>query len=163
MTPQEKVEFAKLPSLQLDDIEQVEYIHTIAEGWAYPLKRFMNEQELIESMNMNTVTCDEGKRHILSVPITQYLTKEQKSELEGHPRIVLKSSDEVLAVVEQPEFFDNRKEEICAKTFGTKSIKHPKIQRIYEQGDYLLSGESMRFTQVPVYNDGLDKYRLNPA
>ena len=21
----------------------------------------------------------------------------------------------------------------------------------------------MRFTQVPVYNDGLDKYRLNPA
>ena len=57
MSAQEKVEFAKLPSLQLDDIEQVEYIHTIAEGWAYPLQRFMNEQELIESLNMNTVTC----------------------------------------------------------------------------------------------------------
>ena len=78
MSPQEKVEFAKLPALHLDDIEQVEYIHTIAEGWAYPLKRFMNEQELIESLNMNTVTCEEGKRHIMSVPITQYVTKEQK-------------------------------------------------------------------------------------
>jgi 3'-phosphoadenosine 5'-phosphosulfate synthase len=121
MTPQERTEFAKLPSLHLDDIEQVEYIHTIAEGWAYPLKRFMNEQELIESLNMNTVTCEEGKRHILSVPITQYLTGEQKSELEGHSKIALKWADEVLAVIEEPEFFDNRKEEISTKTFGTAS------------------------------------------
>jgi 3'-phosphoadenosine 5'-phosphosulfate synthase len=79
LTPHEKVEFAKLPSLHLDDVEQVEYIHTIAEGWAYPLQAFMNEQELIESLNMNTVTCKNGKRHILSVPITQHVTAEQKS------------------------------------------------------------------------------------
>jgi hypothetical protein len=51
-------------------------LQTIAEGWAYPLKRFMSEQELIESLNMNTVTDENGEKHILSVPITQHVTSE---------------------------------------------------------------------------------------
>lgn len=56
MTDAEKEEFNKLPFIELDDMEQVNFLQTISEGWAFPLKRFMNEQELIESMNMNTVT-----------------------------------------------------------------------------------------------------------
>jgi ATP sulfurylase len=82
--------------------------------------------------------------------------------LEKHRKFTLRWADDILAVVEDPEFFDNRKEEICAKTFGTRSLKHPKIQRIYSQGDYLVSGK-MRFTKTPTYNDGMDKYRLTPA
>jgi ATP sulfurylase len=39
-------------------------------------------------------------------------------------------SDDVLAVIEEPEFYDNRKEEIACKTFGTRSVKHPKIERM---------------------------------
>ena len=56
MTDSEKLEFNNLPSIEIDDMEQVHYLSTLSEGWAYPLNRFMNEQELIESMNMNTIT-----------------------------------------------------------------------------------------------------------
>ena len=128
----------------------------------------MNEQELIESLNMNTITDEHGKRHILSVPITQYVTDKQRSDFQGVDRIAIKcsklsgSEDDVLAIIEKPEFFDNRKEEICTKTFGTSSLRHQKIERIYKQGDYLVSGESMQFTKRITFNDGLDQYRLTP-
>jgi len=139
------------------------FLQTIAEGWAYPLRRFMNEQELIESLNMNTVTDEEGKKHILSVPITQHITAEQKEQMEGQSQVALKFNNEVFAIIEEPEIFDNRKEEICAKTFGTSSQKHPMIKEIHAQGDYLLSGKEMRFTNEVTFDDGLDQYRLTPA
>jgi len=166
MTDSEREEFNKLPVLELDDIEQVHYLHTISEGWAYPLERFMNEQEFLESMNMNTVTDKDGNKHILSVTITQYVTEEQKKALEGKKRVAIKCSmvsDDVLAVIEEPEFYPNRKEEICAKTFGTSSTKHPKIERITAQPDWLISGKSMRFTQRIKFNDDMDQYRMTPA
>jgi 3'-phosphoadenosine 5'-phosphosulfate synthase len=78
MTAAERAEFNALPVLEIEDMEQVNYIHTIAEGWAFPLERFMNEQEFIESMNMNTITDKDGKKHILSVPITHHITAAQK-------------------------------------------------------------------------------------
>ena len=133
MTEEERVELNKLPSIEIDDMEQVHYLSTLSEGWAFPLNRFMNEQELIESMNMNTITDADGETLICSVPITQYVTKDQMENLKGHSQIALRCkslSDDVLAVIEQPEFYDNRKEEIACKTFGTRSLKHPKIERM---------------------------------
>ena len=53
--------------------------------------------------------------------------------LKGCQRIALRCSqisEDVLAVIEEPEFYDNRKEEISCKTFGTRSLKHPKIERM---------------------------------
>ena len=70
MTESEREQFNKLPSIEIDDLEQVHYLSTLSEGWAFPLNRFMNEQELIESMNMNTITDKDGNKHICSVPIT---------------------------------------------------------------------------------------------
>jgi len=114
---------------------------------------------------MKTVTDEVGKRHLLSVPITQSLTADQKAELEGESRIALKCSalgDDVLAVIEKPVFFDNRKEEICTRTFGTFSPEHPKAKVIMEQGDFLVSGESMTFTKKVTFSDGMDQWRLTP-
>jgi hypothetical protein len=146
MTDAEHAEFKKLPSIELDDIQQVQCISTISEGWAYPLNRFMNEQELIESMNMNTITDADGERHIQSVPITQYVTKDQMEALKDEKKIALTWKGDVLAVIEDPEFFDNRVEEISTKTFGTRSANHPFIARMEQQGEYLVSGAKMRFT-----------------
>lgn len=47
LTEAEKNEFETLKSIDLE-IEQVEYLQTIAQGWAYPLKNFMNELQLLE-------------------------------------------------------------------------------------------------------------------
>ena len=80
LTVEQKAEYDALEVLDVD-IEQAEYIQTIAQGWAYPLNRFMNELELLECMHTKMITDQSGKKHILSVPITQHVTAEQKEKL----------------------------------------------------------------------------------
>ncbi len=115
---------------------------------------------------MKTLTDGTGKRHLFSVPITQHCTKEQMLALKGEKRIAVKctalGSDEVYAIIENPVFFENRKEEISARVFGTLSSKHPKVERIMSQGDYLVSGSHMRYVKNVEFRDGLDIYRQTP-
>jgi 3'-phosphoadenosine 5'-phosphosulfate synthase len=126
----------------------------------------MDEMQLLEVMQMKTLTVN-GHKHLFSVPITQHVTKEQKEALKGEKRIALRSpkvlSGEVLAVIENPVFYENRKEEISTRIFGTFSLKHPKIERIVEQGDFLVTGSSMKFVRNVEFNDQLDQYRITPA
>ncbi len=85
-------------------------------------------------MQMKTLTDGTGKRHLFSVPITQHCTKEQMIALKSEKRSALKctalGNDDVYAVIENPVFYENRKEEISARIFGTLSTKHPKVERI---------------------------------
>jgi 3'-phosphoadenosine 5'-phosphosulfate synthase len=60
-------------------------------------------------------------------------------------------------------FFDNRKEEICSRTFGTFSTKHPAAAVIMAQGDFLVSGSGMRFFKRVQFHDGIDQFRLTPS
>jgi len=153
-----------LPKLNISKT-QAEFLQTIGEGWAFPLKRFMNEMELLEVLQMQTVTDETGHPHLLSVPITQHVTAEEKAALEGAASVALvcpELGEDVLAVINGPQFFDNRKEEISTRTFGTFSLKHPRVEVIMQEGDFLISGESMHFTKHVMFNDGLDKYRMNP-
>ena len=163
-TEEQEAEYKTLEVLDVD-IEQIEYLQTIGQGWAYPLKRFMNEQELLECMQLKMITGEDGKKHLLSVPITQHITEEDKKRFEGKKKIAIKCSklsDEVLAVIEEPEIFENRKEEICTRIFGTFGKTHPKVERILAQGDWLISGKNMHFVKNVEFNDGLDHYRMTP-
>ena len=148
------------------DEHQCQYLQTIGDGWAFPLKRFMNELELLEVMHMKTLTDASGHKHLMSVPITQHVTAAQKAELANEKKIAIKCTafcgDKVLAVISNPVFFENRKEEICARTFGCFSVKHPKSATIFEQGEFLVSGESMRFFHRITFNDNMDQYRKTP-
>lgn len=163
-TEEESKSYADLKVLNIDK-QQAEYLQTIGDGWAFPLKRFMNEMELLEVLHMKTITDEVGKRHLLSVPITQPVTAEEKAALEGQAKIALKCpelGDDVLAVINGPTFFDNRKEEICTRSFGTFSTRHPKAEIYMAQGDFLVSGESMHFVKRVAFNDNLDQWRLTP-
>jgi len=59
-------------------------------------------------------------------------------------------------------FFENRREEISTRVFGTFGKTHPKIERIMAQGEFLVSGKSMRFLRDVEFNDGMDGYRMTP-
>jgi 3'-phosphoadenosine 5'-phosphosulfate synthase len=161
----EACEAETLPFIDLD-VHQVQYLQTISEGWAYPLTGFMNEMQLVESLHMKTVTDATGKAHLMSVPITQHVSAEQKAALEGKDKVALRCSavagDKVLAVMHKPVFFDNRKEEICTRTFGCFSAKHPCAETIMKQGDFLVSAASTSFYERIRFNDGIDKYRYTP-
>jgi 3'-phosphoadenosine 5'-phosphosulfate synthase len=116
-------------------------------------------------MQMKTLTDNVGKRHLFSVPITQHCTKEQMLSLKNEKKIALTCSalsGDVYAIIENPVFYENRKEEISARFFGTLSTKHPKVERILCQGDYLVTGSSMRYVKNVEFNDGMDIYRLTP-
>lgn len=56
-TPSEEelAEFNTLKSIEIE-VEQAEYVQTIGQGWAYPLNKFMDELQLLESMQMKTLT-----------------------------------------------------------------------------------------------------------
>ena len=133
ITESEQLELNALKYIEID-VEQAEYLQTLGQGWAAPLDKFMNEMQLLEVMHMKTLTDTTGFKHLFSVPITQHATKEQFGELKSETRIALRCprvcNNEVLAVIENPVFFDNRKEEICARIFGTFSLKHPKVENI---------------------------------
>ena len=153
----------ELESVTIDE-ERVQLLHVLADGWAGKLNNFMNEMELLEVLHYKTITDKNGQRYLHSVPITWPVSKESAEKLENQPRIALRhfSTNEVLGVIEKPVFFLNRKEEICTRLFGTHSKEHPKVQKMYEEGDYLLTGESLKVVKKVLYNDGLDEYRLTP-
>jgi 3'-phosphoadenosine 5'-phosphosulfate synthase len=100
---------------------------------------------------------------LMSVPITQPVTKEEHEHLKDEKKIALKYKGEIYAVIHEPVFFENRKEEICSRTFGTFSEKHPKAEYIMSQGDMLVSGARCHFFKRVVFNDGIDHFRLTPC
>jgi 3'-phosphoadenosine 5'-phosphosulfate synthase len=94
------------------------------------------------------------------------VSKDEHDALKAEKKIAIKCtkiSQNVIAVIENPVFFENRKEEISARVYGTFSLKHPKIERVFSQGDFLVSGSKMRFIEEIKFNDDMDHYRLTPT
>ena len=161
-TAEEAAAHELLPAVEIDE-HQAQYLQTIGDGWAFPLTRFMNEMELLESMQMKTVTDAEGKRHLLSVPITMHVTEDQKAAIGDAAAFAIKYKGKIYATVKEPCFFENRKEEICSRTFGSFSPNHAGAGPIMAQGEWLVSGSSMHFTKRVTFDDGMDKYRFTPS
>eukprot|EP00755_Sulcionema_specki_P038180 Sspe_Gene.23455::Locus_9109_Transcript_1_1_Confidence_1.000_Length_3391::g.23455::m.23455/K13811/PAPSS; 3'-phosphoadenosine 5'-phosphosulfate synthase len=79
-------------------------------------------------------------------------------------RVVLVSpAGEPVAVLQDPEVYDFRKEEMITRSWGSWDPDHPYIKELIEPaGDYLLGGELFRIRRIK-FRDGLDKWRLTPA
>jgi len=173
-----------LPKVRLTDID-LNWLQTIGEGWAAPLKGFMREGTLLQTLHFNSILVDpynttgnaalnEQKtefnnliapphtRVSMSVPIVLPCTAYTKKHIEesGKKAIALMTKDgKAVAILRNPEIYNNRKEEIVARIFGVIDPGHPYIKHIYSGGDYLIGGEIELLERIR-YNDGLDKYRL---
>ncbi|KAM6956240.1 bifunctional 3'-phosphoadenosine 5'-phosphosulfate synthase 2-like, partial [Aplochiton taeniatus] len=66
-----------------------------------------------------------------------------------------------VAILRNPEFYEHRKEERCARQWGTTCPKHPYIKMVMEGGDWLVGGDLEVLERIR-WNDGLDQYRLTP-
>ncbi len=99
----------------------------------------------------------------------------------GQEAFTLRYQGKPVAIMRQPEIYEHRKEERCARTWGMSNKGHPYIkvgdgtlrtkhagthvfllQMVYESGDWLAGGEIEALEPIR-WNDGLDKYRLTPA
>ena len=82
--------------------------------------------------------------------------------------MALTRNGRLIAILDDIEIYAHRKEERCARVFGTVDAGHPSIEAIMQQGDYLIGGDLKvlirSFNDDPdVASDGLNEYRLTPA
>lgn len=169
--------------------EDVHWLQIIGEGWAAPLRGFMREGVYLQSLHFSSVLCDtdnltdgnlalhkstnfseyssefvsKGQRVNMPVPIVLPINDAAKGRIGEFKQVVLVSpSGEELALLNNPEVYDHRKEERITRTFGAMDNGHPYIAEILKSGDYLLGGEIELLSRIN-YNDDLDQYRLTPT
>ena len=183
---QQRIEEAStLPQVLLTDID-LNWLQTIGEGWVAPLKGFMREGTLLETLHFNSVLVDPFNltgnvdrleqttnfanfpphapptRVSMPIPITLSLTSYTKERIEesGASAVALVTRmGHTVAILRNPEIYENRKEEIVTRMFGVIDMDHPYIHNIYMGGDYLIGGEVELLDRIK-YNDGLDEWRM---
>ena len=173
-----------LPKALLTDID-VNWLQTIGEGWAAPLKGFMREGALLQTIHFRSLLVDPHnltgtkamnelktdfldfkstppKRVSMSVPIVLPCTDFTKKEIETsgeHEVALVNKFGQILAILRHPEIYRNRKKEIVTRVFGIIDRGHPYVRHIYSGGDWLIGGEVELLGRIK-YNDGLDQWRL---
>jgi 3'-phosphoadenosine 5'-phosphosulfate synthase len=152
---------AKMVSLPLSQ-EEMEWVHVLAEGWATPLEGFMTERQYLQSLHYEHLVLPDGSMVPMPVPIVKACTTAEKATIEGQAEIALKAPDgSIVAIMAKPQVYEHLKEERAGRTFGITHKEHPYIKLIYEAGDWLVGGK-VTVIKPPVYNDGMDQYRLSP-
>ncbi|OUC48578.1 sulfate adenylyltransferase [Trichinella nativa] len=136
---------SQMPKLSLEKID-LQWLQVLSEGWATPLSGFMTETQYLQTQ---------------SIPIVLPVTSEEKAKLENADLIALCYDGHTMAILLKPEFYPHRKEERCARQFGTCHLGHPTVKMIMQAGDWLVGGEVKTLKPIK-WNDGLDQYRLTP-
>lgn len=186
LVAQRKEEAKTLPQVLINNID-LNWLQVIGEGWAAPLKGFMREGALLETLHFNSILTDTfnitgnkdrihsktqfsnfpetlpPNRISMSVPITLSITSFTKDLIEkyssGAEAVALVTQmGKTVAILRNPEIYNNRKEEIVTRMFGVIDMDHPYIHHIYSGGDYLIGGEVELLERIK-YNDGLDVWR----
>ncbi|KAH0623576.1 hypothetical protein JD844_006482 [Phrynosoma platyrhinos] len=146
-------------NVTVDKELDLQWVQVLSEGWATPLKGFMREKEFLQVIHFGTLL-DDGVIN-LSIPIVLPISSEDKKRLEGCSAFTLEFNGRRVAMLKNPEFFEHRKEERCARVWGTTCAKHPHVKMVMESGDWLAGGDLFVLERIK-WNDGLDQYRLTP-
>lgn len=77
-----------------------------------------------------TVFRSKNKGHIenQTIPIVLPCKTEDKERLSSSSTIALCYKEKLIALLKEPEFYGHRKEERCARIFGTTNPEHPYIK-----------------------------------
>ncbi|XP_063047606.1 bifunctional 3'-phosphoadenosine 5'-phosphosulfate synthase 2-like [Engraulis encrasicolus] len=153
-----KADAAILPTITINKLD-VQWVQVLSEGWASPLKGFMREREYLQTLHFNNLL--DGGSINMSIPIVLPVSTETKEQLDGSAAVALEFQGVRVAILRNPEFFPHRKEERCARQWGTSCPKHPYIKMVLEGGDWLVGGDLEVFERIR-WGDGLDQYRLTP-
>ncbi|CAG11479.1 unnamed protein product [Tetraodon nigroviridis] len=154
-----------LPTVQIGKVD-MQWVQVLAEGWATPLNGFMREREYLQCLHFDCLL--DGGVINLSVPVVLPVSTADKERLDGVTAMALVYEGRRVAILRNPEFYEHRKEERCARQWGTTCKDHPYIKAslrrcmVMESGDWLVGGDLQVLDRI-YWNDGLDQYRLTPA
>ncbi|KAM4636245.1 bifunctional 3'-phosphoadenosine 5'-phosphosulfate synthase 2 isoform 2-T2 [Discoglossus pictus] len=158
MLSQAQAEAKSLPSLEITKLD-LQWVQILSEGWATPLRGFMREREYLQVIHFDTLL--DGGVINLSIPIVLPVSTEDKERLSDSSAFALSYKGKKVAIIRNPEFFEHRKEERCARVWGTTCAQHPHVKMVLESGDWLVGGEIEVLERIK-WDDGLDQYRLTP-
>uniref|UniRef100_A0A7S3WZ06 Adenylyl-sulfate kinase n=1 Tax=Emiliania huxleyi TaxID=2903 RepID=A0A7S3WZ06_EMIHU len=169
-----------LPKVPLTDID-VNWLQVVGEGWAAPLRGFMREGTLVQTLHFNSVLHDPNnvtgdynsattdwmqssfprERVSSPVPIVLPVTDFTRRQIAGAGAVALTNAAGVaLAILRSPEVYELRVRELIHRTFGMTDDEHPYVKELLKPGkDYAVGGEVELLGKI-TYNDGLDAYRL---
>uniref|UniRef100_A0A8C6U4P9 3'-phosphoadenosine 5'-phosphosulfate synthase 2a n=1 Tax=Neogobius melanostomus TaxID=47308 RepID=A0A8C6U4P9_9GOBI len=147
-----------LPKISITKLD-LQWVQVLAEGWASPLKGFMREREFLQVQHFANLLDDGAINQ--SIPIVLPVSTETKQELDGCAAVALEYQGSLVAILRNPEFYEHRKEERCARQWGTTCPQHPYIKMVMEGGDWLVGGDLEVLERIR-WNDGLDQFRLTP-
>ncbi|KAK4321464.1 hypothetical protein Pmani_007724 [Petrolisthes manimaculis] len=153
-----KAEAESLPSVNITQLD-LQWLQVLSEGWASPLTGFMRERQFLQSQHFGCMM-DSGVSN-QSIPIVLPVSTSDKERLDNSSAFTLRYQGRPIAILRKPEFYEHRKEERCARQFGTTCKDHPYIKMVYESGDWLVGGDIEALERIR-WNDGLDEYRLTP-
>jgi len=182
--PAKLAEAAKLPMVPLTDID-INWLQVVGEGWAAPLRGFMREGTLVQTLHFNSMLADPSNftglggyattptdwmqeafpsdtmRVSMPVPIVLPITDFTRRSIEGAAAVTLTNSAGVpLAILRRPEAYELRVRELILRTWGIIDDAHPYIKELLAPGkDYALGGEVELLGRI-TYGDGLDAFRL---
>lgn len=154
-----KADAETLPAVQIGKLD-MQWVQVLAEGWATPLNGFMREREFLQCLHFDCLL--DGGVINLSVPIVLPVSSADKERLDGVTAMALVYNGRRVAILRNPEFYQHRKEERCARQWGTTCKDHPYIKMVMESGDWLVGGDLQVLDKIS-WNDGLDHYRLTPT
>lgn len=154
-----KADAETLPAVEITKVD-MQWVQVLAEGWATPLNGFMREREFLQCLHFNCLL--DGGVINLSVPVVLPVSSADKERLDGSTAFALAYGDRRVAILRNPEFYEHRKEERCARQWGTTCKDHPHIKMVMESGDWLVGGDLQVLDRI-YWNDGLDSYRLTPT
>merc|ERR1719487_1103640 len=180
--PAKLAEAATLPAVPLTDID-VNWLQVIGEGWASPLKGFMREGHLVQTLHFDSILVDHDnftgvgdyldhptnwmqasfprERASMPIPIVLPVTEFTK-RMVGKAKAVklINAAGVPLAIMRNPEVYDLRVRELIHRTWGITDDEHPYIKLLLAPGkDFAIGGEVELLGRIK-YNDGLDVHRL---
>ena len=148
---------AKLPSVVLNARAEAD-LELIAVGALSPLEGFLGERDYL--------SVRDGRRLanglVWSIPVTLSATAEERAKLRIGEDVALRArTGRVVAVLHLAEIYEYDKRREAEAVYGTAEEKHPGVQALYSQGEYLLGG---RVTVLDHPNgEEFRQYRLTPA
>lgn len=154
-----KADAETLPAVEITKVD-MQWVQVLAEGWATPLNGFMREREFLQCLHFNCLL--DGGVINLSVPVVLPVSSADKERLDGSTAFALAYGGRRVAILRNPEFYEHRKEERCARQWGTTCKDHPHIKMVMESGDWLVGGDLQVLDRI-YWDDGLDSYRLTPT
>jgi sulfate adenylyltransferase len=146
----------KMPGLAINARAEAD-LELIANGALSPLEGFMGESDYLSVRDHRRL----ANGLAWTIPVTLPVSEDERSRLNLGDDVALRSRDgRLLAVLHLTEIFKYDKQREAEQVYLTAEDKHPGVQALYAQGEFLLGGR-VSVIEPPNQNE-FANYRFSP-